>query len=485
MKGRLFSSTLLILAVIGYVASSYWPRGSPHELGQQLLLAAEQRHWLWAEVLLDFGADPNVTELAPEQLAPHGFQAWLGVSVIRSHPMGYLTREAALEQAMEQGNGWAVRLLLDHHAAFTPQDIYKCQFSGSRAVINLMEDAGKVPLSRRNVAQMPFANGGETSRCEVIPGTIGTVPTRHILWLSPRELLLVHDNPPRFAALNLDTGGETDLPGLSKKWADQEQFDPDMLALSPDGQWLLGFGGTSDHPTWLATQVRGNGSQEWDRNAQPDPAFKVATHGEGKPLIAWRDNSRWVEIPVCPAARSVVRLRTLGQADVQELPLDRTRYSFVLGYPFVLFTFTQPDRGLIRGVVGGTGNNSHFVSLVAAVIPGSDSWHMENGGEIRLEQAKFPGWFERCVSSPDGRRLAWINLFSNSEVRDILLSDADGKNFRIVHEFINPVQEWKARRAEAPWLRSLEWTPQGDGLVFWRGEKGENGLGLLRVSPGE
>ncbi len=108
---------------------------------------------------------------------------------------------------------------------------------------------------------------------------------------------------------------------------------------------------------------------------------------------------------------------------------------------------------------------------------------MENR-EIRLDEVTYPRQFERFAPSPDGKSVAWLVNFRGSEACNLLLSDADGKNFRIVYEKLSPSHDREKNRTANPCDRSLEWTPDGKSLIFWRGDHGEGGLGRLDLSSG-
>jgi hypothetical protein len=268
------------------------------------------------------------------------------------------------------------------------------------------------------------------------------------------------------------------LPELSRRWVADKQFEPDMLTLSPDGKWMLGFGGTEEKPTWIASEVRGDGWQEWSRDTRTPKSRLVV---ERNPLIAWIDGRRWVELNHTPKG-FVARVRTRGVDTVDELPLSVPKY--LSDFPSVLFTFPLPNEGRMGGEVGVSANghqrDQHFVTWLIRVVPNTDGWRVEQR-EVVWQQADHPGYFHRCVLSPDGQRLAWNNYFTKTEARAIIVSDAEGKNPRIVYEHLYSSSDDQAGRTEAPWSRALEWTPQGDCLAFWRGEYGENGLCLLPV----
>ncbi len=198
------------------------------------------------------------------------------------------------------------------------------------------------------------------------------------------------------------------------------------------------------------------------------------------PLIAWIDGRQQVELNDTGKGY-VARIRTLGIDAVTELPLKVP--TWLSDYPSVLFTFRQPNEGRIGGQVGVSTNHprqrdEHYVTWLSRVIPGSDSWRVETR-EVVWKCSEHPGYFHRCVLSPDGKRLAWKNYFTETEANAILISDAEGKNARVVYEHLYPMRNYEKGRAESMSVYSLEWTPQGDALAFWRGGHGENGLCLL------
>jgi hypothetical protein len=479
----------LMLVALAWFCFPQSPTNRAHWLGQELLMAAQERNWSKAKELLDEGADPDVTQLDPSQLQRHSLYSFLGLAgSISSLPPSVFKRPSALQQAIYQDDIDAVKLLLDHHATIDTGALGALRVCGDRAIITCVEDAAHVPPEKRSLPTAPFAPGAAGNHENVIPGTIGAGPTSHFLWLSPHELILSRGMPPSFTALDLNTNVQAELPDLTNAWADQPEFDPDMLALSPDGQWLLGFGGTAAHPRWRATQVHGTGVQEWDRVAQPGPKMRFRI--EGHPLIAWRDNTRWMEINTSPNG-DVVRLRTLGSPATQEVPLVHQDYGYLGAYTNELFSCPDPDHAFLRGNVGVTNSPAtgpQYVVFMAGFTAEAGSWQEEKRG-FNVSAKAQPGFAQRCVPSPDGKRLAWLKVFAGGFARDILLSDADGTHFRIVVEHLASPRagptHWVGYRGDMPNARSLDWTPDGSRLIYWRGDKGEGGLCLLPVSGDE
>jgi hypothetical protein len=511
----------LLFGTLIYVFFPQDTKGHAHRLGQDLDYAAQMRDWVTVKQLLDEGADPDVTEIRPDQLR-HGsiYNLW-GLlsgpgpsSAPGSGISALLKRPSALECAIWQDNMDGVKMLLAHHATITANVLATCGMCGDRELITMVEDAGHVPPGKRVIATAPFTAAAHTARELVIPGTAGAAPVTHYLWLSPHELLLVRNAPrsspatrisPRalpvtssplqFFSIDLNTNVQTDLPDLTKAWADQPELDAEELALSPDGQWLLGFGGTPEHPTWRATQVHGSGVQEWDRVAESDPKkrFRVGAH----PLIAWRDKTRWLEINEV-AGGKVVRLRALGSLQTQELPITSGGYGYIGPFDREVFDCPDPDHAFLRGACGVTNSlatGPEYVLFMAGFTAGPTSWTEEKRG-FNVSSKDQPGYTQRCVPSPDGKRLAWLQIFASGMSHDILLSDADGSNFRVVLEklMVSPSARGRTTftggyipdpRLSMPGTRSLDWTPDGSKLIYWHGENGEGGLCLLPLGAGE
>lgn len=486
-------------------------------LGEDLLRAAERRDWATVKHLLARGADPNVVVLPPPPgpvinpgwrwRVPHASALHLAAGAGKLEIMRLLLaagadiegrtgggRSSPLMFAIENRQVAAIRLLLSRGAnvMYRRTDNHNvvdvARFSGSDPVIRLLENAARVPAWDRSVPAAPFAPGARAASPRLIRGTVGAVPVRQALWVSPRELLVLRENPRTFSLVNIETGKQTPLPALSRRWAAQTAFDPQMLAVSPGGGWLVGFGGTPKKPTWLATPVRGGAaavaarSQEWAR----DTVAGSMVTGDRVPPFAWINERRWVEWRggYTPLR---ARVRTLGRAGVEEMPVRGGSGAYD-GHPSTVFSFDANGKaGHTSGPVGWVGDapsapkpgDQYQIAWLCDVFPGPAGWRAEDR-QIIVRQAEQAGYFTRCVRSPRGDRLAWRSQFSASEASALLVSDANGRNLRVVYEHLYPLRDYKTGRAAAP--QSLNWTPGGDGLVFWRGEKGENGLCLLPIA---
>lgn len=511
-KRRIATGVICCLALMAATGTPAAPptdinQSSPSQadIGEALLRAAEARDWTRARLLLEQGADPNVTAFRPPHSAhPVPPQDW--------RYRYSLNRPSPLSQAAAQGNVGAVRMLLHYGAKvniralrdpapliaaiearqpetariligagadlnvldFGLEPILRLvHFSGSHDLIRLIENAEKVPVYKRTVPQEPYAPGAVGARPRLVVGTVGAVPMRHLLWVSPKELLVLHDSPCCFVLVNVETGRQTDLPALSARWAAQEQFTPDFLAISPDGAWLVGDGGTSDKPTWLATAVRGDAFQEWPRVTPEDILNRRA--------FAWMDGRRWLEL-AGPYASLIARLRTLGNAAVQELPVTG---SGMISQQGALFHFPTPANGRIEGEGGFAGGPSGGMNGEGYSVEWLDSLSHEPPGwrltqrEVVWKQADHPGFFPIAMLSPAGDKLAWLASFSESDDTALLVSDANGAHSQIVYEQFSTPEH---AQVEAIFFKSLGWTPRADALTFWRGGKGENGLWLLPLS---
>jgi hypothetical protein len=51
---------------------------------------------------------------------------------------------------------------------------------------------------------------------------------------------------------------------------------------------------------------------------------------------------------------------------------------------------------------------------------------------------------------------------------------------RVVFQTLYRQHDHELGRAASP--RFINWTPNGDGLTFWQGERGENGLWLFQLN---
>ena len=473
------------------------------QLGEELLLAAEQRDWRKAEQLLLEGADPNVTVLPKSALGPE----WVVFGGERD-----LTRATALSHAASQGNTRMVTMLLQHGAdlRLSPnmdmqpllRAVKECQTdaarilldagadlktkslgagsaleiaqrSGCRAMITLFEDRAAIPAHQRSVVSAPFTRCGRTAQYKIVPETDQVRPMRRLLWVSDHELLLIGSDKPKVLLLNLKTERAQEQGKLARCLR-EESFDADLLTISPDGRWLVGQAGTKDKPTWLATEIFGRGEQTWPREDRRDSKFIV----ESEPPIAWLDGKRWMEINRSNG-QYVVRIRTVGSTDVDEQPL--VPGTSMHRHSRVRFSFPTPKEGLMTGAIGF--GKDHFVTWLHRVVPMAEGWRI-NSHEVRLLRREHAGSYFRCAPSPDGKTLAWLNYIPTSEAKTIVLTDADGSRPRIAYEYLYSIRNHKRGRSLSPSGDMLEWNPAGDALLFWRGD-GSNGLCLLPIDSVE
>lgn len=485
-------------------------------LGEELLLAASKKKWNEVKGLLARGADPNVVVLPP-RLAPRkigqGFEfraerkpevtgspLYLAVGANEVEIARLLIRAGADIEGKANPVGWysplqlavhdrkleMTRLLVSLGASLSRESpgagdaLRFARYSGSEPMIRLVEDLAEVPLWNRTLPAAPYAPGARDAMLVPIPGTRGAVPVRCPLWLSDHELLLLRKSPLSFSLLNITTGVTTSLDRLSKAWEGQPAFDHDMFTLSPDGKWLLGFGGTTNRPTWLATTILTGEERTWPRDTD-NGASRISC--ENQPPVVWVDATRWLELRKGRLYRA--RLRSVTDELVTEVPL--TVPDYISDHPSSFIALNGGVRGHHCGSVGirsGRSDNppvGYHAARMLNLLPASTGWQIEVRQAI-LPLDSYPGSFMpspfACPRQRD--RIAWVNYFSATEARAVVVSDVEGKNAQVVYQHLYSMENHMAGRAAAP--HSLSWTPKGDALLLWRGGYGENGLCLLPLT---
>lgn len=483
-----------------------------HSLGEELLLAASKKKWDEVKSLLARGADPNVVVLPPRFTSdkvdqgfelrsgrkpqPLGSPLYLAVSADELEATRLLVQAGADIEGRANPSGWfsplqlavyerkleMTRLLVSLGASLSREShgaghaLRIARYSGSEPMIRLVEDLAEVPLWKRTLPAAPYAPGARDAMLVPIPGTSGAVPVRCPLWVSDCELLLLRKSPPSFSLVNITTGVTTALARLSKAWAEQPAFDPDMFTLSPDGKWLLGFGGTTNRPTWLAITVLTGEERTWPRDT--DTASRISC--ESKPPVVWVDATRWLELR--KGRQYHARVRSVTDEMVTEVPL--TVPDYISDHPSSFIALNGGVRDHLCGSVGirsGRGDNppvGYHAARMLKLSPAPTGWQIEVR-QANLPEASHPGSFmpSPFACPPQHDRIAWANYFSATEARAVVVSDVEGKNAQVVYQHLYPMEHHIAGRAAAP--HSLSWTPKGDALVLWRGEYGENGLCLL------
>lgn len=485
-------------------------------LGEELLLAAQGKHWDRVTFLLAQGADPNVVVLPP-RLAPGpsdpGYHRWhrsgpvaaasplhLAAAAGELEVARLLIRAGADIEGKASHDGWRsplltaidgrqlgiARMLVSHGASLSRESsdghhaLTVARYSGSEPMIRLVEDLAEVPLWERTVPAAPYAPGARAVTLVPIPGTRGAVPVRCPLWVSDHELLLLRKYPLSFSLLNITTGVTTPLDLLSRAWEEQPAFDHDMFTLSPDGKWLLGFGGSTNQPTWLATTVLTGEKRTWPRDTD-NGASRISC--ENKPPVVWVDTARWLELR--KRRQYCARVRSVTDQLVTEVPL--TVPDYISDHPSSFITLNGGVRDHLCGSVGIRSGRSvnppvgYHAARMLNLSPASTGWQIELRQAV-LPLDSYPGSFmpSPFACPPQGDRIAWVNYFFATSARAVVVSDAEGKNARVVYQHLYSIENHLAGRDVAP--HSLSWTPKGDGLVIWLGEYGKNGLCLLPLT---
>lgn len=466
-------------------------------LGEDLLFAANKGNWPEVERLLDLGADPNVIELPVRLVGPFRsfgrryFRPSALSAAAKAGRIDIATRllklgadvegvtgkvgETPLMHALWAGQFEMAKFLVEHGA-----DIHKESFgagrvsdmawrSGDERIIRMFHELLNVPVSERHLPELPYHPEARSRKLKIIPGTDDAVPLHCLLWISSKELVVLHESPRRFSVVNVQTGERRSLDKLSARWAEAEEFDPEMLTVSPDGKWLLGFAGTKERPTWLATSLDGAAEREWPR----DTVATARYISEQQPMSLWLDHRRYGEFR--KGEPNFVRVRSLDGGEIHTIPVTVSDY---LGdHPGSCIALGRTGKGHHCGYVGY--GKDRFVARMLTL-------QMDQGAatvshrKVVLPTERFPGSFTTSFAvSRDHRRIAWVNYFTDSEARAILTSDSNGKGMRVEYQHLYKMRDHEEGRAIAP--GKVNWTPDGRALTFWLGDKAENGLALLEL----
>lgn len=467
-------------------------------LGEDLLKAALEQNWNEVERLTKQGGDPNVVVLPPRLLSP--FDRWparprdsalnmaarFGQTELvhlllkaGSHIEGETVEgvgDTPLMEAVTHRHYETARALLGHGASAkrvrldghsVTQLAWTCE---DEDIIRMFQKLNEVPVWERHLPEARYTAGARIAEPQLIPGTSGAVPLRNLLWASSSELLLLREHPRAFSLANIENGTVLELPGLTKRWENQLAFDEDMLTLSPDRKWLLGFGGTTNEQLWVATTLDGRVQRQWPRDTHAESRIIA----EIQPPLIWLDASHWAELRNRPT--NFARIRSVENDTVTTVPLYVPDY---LGdHSGMCLALPDGSSSHPCGSVGVrfSGSNETYVARLCRLIPDQTQWRMEVK-KATVRNLTDPGSFMTSpfALSPKRDRIAWLNYFSASGVRALLVSDVEGNDLHVVYQKI----DYRTIMPDTP--RAVSWNPTGDALVFWGGDKGDKGLWLLRL----
>ncbi len=467
-------------------------------LGEDLLKAALEQSWNEVERLTEQGADPNVVVLPPRLLSP--FDRWparpresalnMAARFGQTELVRLLLKAGAdiegktadggsytpLMEAVTHRHYETARVLLDHGASASRTSLsghsvtalaWTCD---NEDIIRMFQKLEGVPVWERHIPEARYAPGARSVRPQLIPGTSGAVPLRNLLWTSDSELLVLRDHPRSFSLANIQNGTVVELPGLTKRWENQLAFNAEMLTLSPDRKWLLGFGGTPDNQLWIATTLDGRHQREWPRDTDAEARFAA----ESKPPVIWLDANRWIELRNRPT--NFARIRSVENDTVTTVPLSVPDY--LDDHYSTCLTLPDGSSSHPCGSVGIRGSDSNVTheARLCRLVPDQMQWRMEVE-KVTVRNATHPGNFAASpfALSPQRDRIAWLNSFSTSGVRALFVSDVDGNDLHVVYQKI----DYQTIMPDTP--RAVSWNPTGDALVFWGGDKGDKGLWLIRL----
>lgn len=467
-------------------------------LGEDLLKAALGQKWDEVERLIAQGGDPNVVVLPPRLLSP--FDRWparprdsalnMAARFGRTELVRLLLKAGAdiegktvegrddtpLMEAVTHRHYETARFLLGHGASATrgrldghsvTQLAWTCE---DEDIIRMFQKLNGVPVWERHLPEARYATGARTAKPQLIPGTSGAVPLRNVLWTSDTQLLVLQDNPRSFSLANIENGTVVELPGLTKHWESQLAFDDEMLTLSPDRKWLLGFGGTTNEQLWVATTLDGRVQRQWPR----DTHGEARTVAERQPPVIWLDAAHWAELRNRPT--NFARIRSVENDTVITVPLSLPDYlDDHSGTCLMLPDGSSSHPCGDVGVRWSSSNETH-VARLCRLIPEQTQWRMEVEN-VTVHNASHPGNFAASpfALSPQRDRIAWLNSFSTSGVRALLICDVGGHDLHVVYQKI----DYRMIMPDTP--RAVSWNPAGDALVFWGGDKGEKGLWLIKL----
>ena len=485
---------------VGNLAPADWQR-----LGEDLLKAAHEQSWDEVRRLIKQGADPNMVVLPTRLLSP-----WASPSNWRTQ----LPRESALNMAARFGQTELVRLLLKAGAdiegkaieggSYTPlmEAVTHRHYETARLlldhgaspartsasghsvtdlawtcnnedIIRMFQKLKGLPVWERHVPEARYAPGARSVKPELIPGTSGAVPLRNLLWTSDIQLLVLQANPRSFSLVNIQSGTVTKLPELTKRRENQLAFDEEMLTLSPDRKWLLGFGGTTNEQLWVATTLDGRVQRQWLRDTHAEARIVA----ERQPPVIWLDAAHWAELRNRPT--NFARIRSVENDTVITVPLSVPDY--LDDHSGTCLMLPDGSSSHPCGDVGvrWSSSNETYVARMCQLIPDQPEWRMEVE-KVTVRNATHPGTFMTSpfALSPQRNRIAWVNYFSTSGCHALLVSDVDGNDLHVVYQKL----DYQTILPDTP--RTVSWNPTGDALVFWGGDKGNKGLWLVRLPDG-
>ncbi|HEX5221897.1 MAG TPA: ankyrin repeat domain-containing protein [Verrucomicrobiae bacterium] len=466
-------------------------------LGEDLLKAALEQNWNEVERLTELGGDPNVVVLPPRLTSP--FDRWprrprasalnMAARFGRTELVQLLLKAGAdIEGKTVEGSGdtplmeavrhrhyETVRILLDHGASVSRTSLsghsvtalaWTC---GDEDIIRMFQKLNGVPVWERHLPEARYAARARTAKPQLIPGTSGAVPLINLLWTSDTELLVLRENPRSFTLVNIQNGAVTELPELTKCWESQPTFDDEMLTLSPDRKWLLGFGGMPDKQLWIATTLDGRVQRQWPRDTHAEARIIA----ERQPPVIWLDAARWIELRNRPT--NFARIRSVENDTVITVPLSVPDY---LGdHSGTCLMLSDGSSSHPCGSVGvrSSGSNETYVARLCRLIPDPTQWRIEVE-KVTVRNSTDPGTFMTSpfALSPRRDRIAWLNYFSTSGTRALLISDVDGNDLHVVYQKI----DYHTAMPDTP--RVVSWSPTGEGLLFW-GYKADKGLWLIKL----
>ena len=290
-------------------------------------------------------------------------------------------------------------------------------------------------------------------------------------WMSLDEMILW--NGHQLVRYNRAAGPDVPIPGTEDAFSGKHWVS--IVALSPDGRWLVWAGGVDGHSTWVATSIDGTERREWPR------AESITT-----PAIAWmQDSQHWVELSTPETKISAgrweghpdnmrARVYSLDAEDIQDfsLRLEIPDPGFILPTNCdrtTEFLFTSDGHAWLsknrQTCSSGAATAPYSREDVYQILPGPTVWTLHKCS-IYPKADPMHWMFDSPTRSPDGNWIVWRNYIPNGKDDwRLMLSRPDGSDMREIYQ------------GDTSSGGQVEWSPDSRQIAFT-----DNGpLGLVTM----
>jgi hypothetical protein len=279
-------------------------------------------------------------------------------------------------------------------------------------------------------------------------------------WLSPTEVLFF-TSPTRkqfrgaldnlmFVKIDIRTGKETRLTHLADLF-NRTEGRLSRIQVSPDGKWLLWFGGALDRERIVLTSIDGSTTRQWHRP-------KYSGH------LLWRtDSQQWMEVLADGKRYTEYLLYDLKQGE----PIARKPISEQS--PLSPPHSAQGDIHYVECAVFRANDILSFYShnirsrQLKATEVHRVTQQPEKTSVIRYPDKANPS---HISLSPEGDRLAYFleRKAGKQFKRELWVADTDTQSTRLLGHLPVPTPERENKESLEP--QSLCWLPDGERLSF-------------------